>query len=214
MVDRTEMTSVQTRKKSRGRPSSFNKDKLLKQVMDLFWEHGYQNLSFNEIAQETGLTRASLYNAFESKEALFMASFQQYLEHSPDKLLREYVKGQAVGPVLYAVLKNAAKMYISDNSRRGCMGVNCLNELLAGNAELNSQISGFYEDHKKMLTRLIKQAVEQKELPAKTNPKETANMILIFMHGFSIFSKSKTSKNELYSIAKTFLENTGFTNLD
>lgn len=197
-------------KKPRGRPSCFDREKVLIQVMDLFWSHGFKDLSFNEIAKATGLTRASLYNAFESKEALFFEALDHYFASAPNNILLEVEKGDPIGPVFYSMFHEAARLYSSDPNRRGCMGVNCINELMGGQEKHQLKITGVYEDLKKQLKRLIAQAIQQKELPSDTDAESTAHIILTFMNGFGVFSKSKTSEKQLVKLADTFLAQIGF----
>ena len=204
------MSAEKIEKKPRGRPSSFNRVEILEVVMNLFWDHGYNKLSFNEIAVETGLTRASLYNAFETKEALFLEALQHYFKSSVDKNLRDLKPGELVGPALYETLKNAAQIYVTDKQKRGCMGVNCFNELIGKDTHLSVPIGKIYEEYKKSLKSLIRQAIEQNELPCHTDAEITANMVLVFMNGFSIFTKSKTTKKTLDKMALDFLQKLGF----
>ncbi len=204
------MSAESQDKKPRGRPSSFDRQKLLDQVMELFWDRGYANLSFNEIGHAVGLTRASLYNAFETKEALFIKVLEQYLENSPAAALKNIKKGDPVGSGLFALFKNLAKTYAADHKNRGCMAVNCMNELMSGDEDLNKHVSKIYEGLKKRLKILVRQAIDQKELPNDTDVEVTANMILVFMNGFSVFSKSKTSEVKLKSMARNFMDKIGF----
>lgn len=197
-------------KKCRGRPASFDRDQLISQVMELFWERGYNNLSLNEIAKATGLTRASLYNAFETKEALFLEAINQYSADSPDKILEQIGKGDPVGPVFFRLFDKASKNLAADNKHRGCLAVNCMSELIPGNSELGDTLAQMQIDQRKLLELLIRQAIDQKELPEDTKPETTANIIQAFLSGFSIFSKNGVSEAKLQVMAHDFLKNLGF----
>ena len=83
------MVTLKEDKKSAGRPRSFDRDQLIEKVMHLFWDRGYKDLSFNEIATATGLTRASLYNSFKSKDALFFEALKTYSSSTPDVLFTQ-----------------------------------------------------------------------------------------------------------------------------
>lgn len=199
-----------TVKKYRGRPTSFNREELVAQVMELFWERGYNNLPLNEIAKETGLTRASLYNAFETKEALFLEAVTYYFSSSPDAALDHIKSGDPVGPVFYRLFDEACKSRAADEKRRGCLATNCISELIASKTELGETLAGMYDGRRKLIKRLIKQAIVQKELPEKTDPETTANMIQTFMSGFSIFSKNVVSEKKLQAMCHCFLKQVGF----
>ena len=196
--------------KSRGRPRSFDRDKVLAHVMELFWRRGYRNVSFHEISQEVGLTRASLYHAFDTKEALFLEALQHYFKQSPAAALAHIQAGDPVGPVLYTLFQDLAHMYMTDYQKRGCMSVNCMNELMGGDDDLSTGVTRMYEEIKQSLKSLVCQAIAQQELPKETHPECTANMILVFMNGLSIFSKSNTEKKVLDDLITDFMSKIGF----
>ena len=46
--------------------------------MVLFWEKGFHQTSVQELVQEIGINRASLYDTYHDKEGLFKESFNFY----------------------------------------------------------------------------------------------------------------------------------------
>lgn len=63
-----------------GRPRGFDRDEAVQQAMALFWEHGYEATSLAQLkAAMGGISAASFYAAFGSKEALFRESLDRYL---------------------------------------------------------------------------------------------------------------------------------------
>lgn len=71
MVEKTE-------RRGRGRPRTFDPDDVLDTVIDVFWELGYDAADTETLSKRTGLTKPSLYNAFGSKEDLFVAALNRY----------------------------------------------------------------------------------------------------------------------------------------
>ncbi|WP_413206669.1 TetR/AcrR family transcriptional regulator [Rhodospirillum sp. A1_3_36] len=53
----------------------FNEDRLLGDALELFWKKGFSATSMQELAAVTGVQRGSLYNAYGSKEALFLRAY-------------------------------------------------------------------------------------------------------------------------------------------
>ncbi|WP_143306014.1 TetR/AcrR family transcriptional regulator [Chitinophaga vietnamensis] len=53
------------------------KDRILETAARLFYEQGYQATGINQLIDEAGVAKASLYQYFESKEALCAAFLQQ-----------------------------------------------------------------------------------------------------------------------------------------
>lgn len=63
-----------------GRPRSFDRDEAITKAMHLFWEHGFEGVSLEQLRREMGgISSASFYAAFDSKEALYRTALAQYL---------------------------------------------------------------------------------------------------------------------------------------
>ncbi|MBO6551043.1 MAG: TetR/AcrR family transcriptional regulator [Rhizobiales bacterium] len=204
------MTITKDEKRSAGRPRSFDREQLIEKVMHLFWDRGYRDLSFNEIATATGLTRASLYNSFKSKEALFFEALRNYSSSTPDVLFTKVKEGEPVGPVFYQVFAHAARLRATEEKKRGCFTVNCFSELAGDDSQVGKELSVLMEEKRSVIAGLINQAVRQKELPKGTDAETTANMVMAFLSGFSLFSKGGADEATLYSMCTSFLKQIGF----
>ncbi|MEU9063880.1 TetR/AcrR family transcriptional regulator [Streptomyces sp. NPDC048430] len=62
-----------------GRPRAFDMEAVLEAAMLLFWEQGYEATSLAQLRDSTGLSSASLYGAFGSKEGLFERAVEHYI---------------------------------------------------------------------------------------------------------------------------------------
>ena len=204
------MEAIKHEAKPRGRPCTFDRNEVLERVMQIFWERGYHNTSFNELAKELGLTRASLYNSFESKDALFMESMQRYLQTSPDRVLDDIKEGDAVGPVLYGMFDTVAKTRAADDKSRGCMVVKCLAEFSIQDSEIGKKLSDMMEFRRNSLRNLLRQAMRQGEISADTDVETSANLMITFMAGFSTFCRTGASEEQLRDVCYAFLGQLGF----
>ncbi|SDJ49165.1 TetR/AcrR family transcriptional regulator [Salimicrobium halophilum] len=52
-------------------------DRIIQISIDLFADSGYQNTSLSDIAEGVGIKKPSLYNHFDSKEAIFLAALEE-----------------------------------------------------------------------------------------------------------------------------------------
>ena len=60
------------------RPREFDHDDVLRIAFDQFWRKGVRGTSLSDIARDAGVQRGSLYNAFGSKESLFLRAYERY----------------------------------------------------------------------------------------------------------------------------------------
>jgi TetR/AcrR family transcriptional repressor of nem operon len=62
------------------RPKGFDPTRALDAATETFRSRGYEATSAQDLCESTGLGRSSLYNAFESKQALFERCLDRYAE--------------------------------------------------------------------------------------------------------------------------------------
>src|ERR1700750_1441372 len=95
------------------RPREFDHDDVLRIAFDQFWRRGVRGTSLAAIARDAGVQRASLYNAFGSKEALFLVAYQRYAG--------EYLKSveKALGA---GTLRKRLTAFFDMNIRNMCAG--------------------------------------------------------------------------------------------
>lgn len=68
----------------RGRPVDSGKhEAILEHARRMFTRLGFDGTSMDELAQHAGVSKATIYNHFESKEALFEATFDLLLQQLP-----------------------------------------------------------------------------------------------------------------------------------
>ena len=62
-----------------GRPRKLSREAILEIAMDVFWKKGYEATSIADILSATGLHKGSLYQTFNDKKTLFIATLDHYL---------------------------------------------------------------------------------------------------------------------------------------
>ena len=65
-----------------------NRFRIVSAADDLFYTHGYNQTSFSDIAEETGIPRGNFYYYFKTKEEILLAVLDQRLQQVSDMLQR------------------------------------------------------------------------------------------------------------------------------
>ena len=65
-------------KRPRGRPKGFIHDEALDRAVEMFWEHGYEGVDVERIAQAVNVTKPALYRAFGDKSTLLLKAVERY----------------------------------------------------------------------------------------------------------------------------------------
>ena len=119
-------------KESPGRPREFDRDAVLNQLTDVFWQHGFSKTTYAALEDATGLHRQSLIYAFGDKKALFQTVLQHYATIKVQMVLDRLHADSTPLANIRAVFE----MWLSDAQREltpGCLCVNTSGEL--GQAE-------------------------------------------------------------------------------
>ena len=70
------------------RPREFDEGAVLDAAVLCFWKQGYEATSVRDLVAQTGITAASLYNAFGDKRALYQRALDHYVEASTADRIR------------------------------------------------------------------------------------------------------------------------------
>jgi len=122
------------------RPREFDEDVVLDAAVACFWDHGYEATSVRDLIETTGLTGASLYNAFGDKRALFRAALDRYVESSIGDRIR---RCEALPPrqAIAAFFEDVLRRSLNDRRHKGCMLVNSALEVAPHDAEFRKVIA-------------------------------------------------------------------------
>ncbi len=74
-----------------GRSSSFNRQQVLSDALELFWSRGFYACSLKHLEEATDLHPGSLYYHFQNKEQLFLCILDHYLEWQLQPRIDKYL---------------------------------------------------------------------------------------------------------------------------
>ncbi|WP_027544734.1 TetR/AcrR family transcriptional regulator [Bradyrhizobium sp. WSM2254] len=185
-----------------GRPREFDREAALEAAMFLFWRKGFEAASMHDLCEAMGVRSPSLYAAFESKEALYLAAIEHYvLTHGQpvwDKLAEGATAREGVENLLAAATETLPK---SRMTPAGCMAV-----LAAVSDEWPASIARVIRKVRlEMLDNLrarIETAVANRELPAATDIDALSRFYLSVFQGMAIQAKDGATTAELGGTAK------------
>ena len=105
------------------RPREFDQEAVLDAAVQCFWAHGYEATSVRDLIEKTGITGASLYNAFGDKRALYQRALDHYVEDSVVDRIR---RCEALAPreAIGAFFAEIVRRSLDDHQHKGCMLVN------------------------------------------------------------------------------------------
>jgi AcrR family transcriptional regulator len=190
------------KKRPRGRPPEYDADQALERAAQCFWKHGYSGTSLDDLASATGMNRPSLYAAFGNKRELYLKTLRRYRDES-----REAVKGLlADEPSLRIYLgrffQAALDVYFAGSGAgRGCYSIGTAATEAAVDAAVRSFLGDSIQSTDAFLARLVRRAIEQKEIHPKADPEALARILTATLHTLAIRSRAGQPRSELDKLA-------------
>lgn len=187
-----------------GRPIEFDQQKVIDNIVRLFWERGYEATSMKNISDATGLQPGSLYAAFGNKRSLFLAAIDTYFEESIESLKTVL---EADGSPLQRVLE--LFMYIVGDSchkdSHGCMLVNALLETPADDEELRKRIAKMFRQLEQALKKVLIEAAANGELDPKKDPAIQAKLLINNIYGLRVYGKLKPKASDMKKMVEDLM---------
>ena len=122
------------------RPREFDEGVVLDAAVRCFWARGYESTSVKDLMERTGLTAASLYNAYGDKRAIFRTALDHYVESSIEARIR---RCETLPPrdAICSFFDDILRRSLSDRERKGCLLVNSALEMAPHDPEFREAIA-------------------------------------------------------------------------
>lgn len=185
------------------RPREFDHDEVLRVAFEQFWRKGVRGTSLSDIARDAGVQRGSLYNAFGSKEALFLVAYERYAGEYLGAIQKALGSG-TLRERLAAFFDLTIRNFRSGSPPRGCPTTRGLMEL--GSAEGEGLDENAREAFAELVTRstaLLQEVLVEgaKRGEFKGNAVSDALHIATVTRGLAVLERAFGDEAQLRKIA-------------
>lgn len=181
-----------------GRPRGFDREAALTSAMHVFWEHGYEGASLDSLRREMGgLSSASLYAAFGSKEALYKEAFGRYLETHGQ--VTAVLRDEAIAPRdrIERALRKSAHMQTEGGHPSGCMVTLSATICSREGASLQAVTAAERTANRAAIEQCVRSAVTDGDLASGADVAGLAAMIDGLLNGLSIQARDGVPRARL-----------------
>jgi AcrR family transcriptional regulator len=185
------------------RPREFDHDEVLRIAFDQFWRNGVRGTSLSDIARDAGVQRGSLYNAYGSKEALFLSAYERYAGDYFNALQKALGAG-TLRTRLTKFFDLTITNFRSGSPPRGCPTTRGLMELGAVEGEgldedARQAFAGLMDRIRGLVQETLSQAARRGEF--KGNPASAALHIVTVTRGLAVMERAFGDEAQLRKIA-------------
>ena len=159
------------------RPRAFDPAITLEKAMMVFWERGYFNTSIDNIVAATGVSRYGLYDVYENKRSLFLATLDLYYETIFAAMLATLEKpGASVNEIrqYFDILLHYAG---KPGGKIGCLMCNTASEVAPFDKDVAERVRKFRDSAGRAFRRALTNARQKGELSSRIEPAKHADFL-------------------------------------
>ena len=186
------------------RPRQYDPEQLLDAMLELFWTRGYRAVTLPDMLAASGLSRSTLYSAYESKEAVFRAVLARYQGRARERFAAYARRPDAVFEVTAAILQDFATQATRDECGKGCFLLNIALELGATSPEIRALIRKNREATVGLLESIFAGGIGSGELRPDADARALANLLFIVINGLQAEARTTNDPEFFASAAESF----------
>lgn len=183
----------------------FKEEEVLHKAIQLFSVKGYHTTSMQDLVDALGINRASLYDTFGSKEALFEQAFALYKKENRQRVVHFLQHHSSVKEGIFKLFEYAVDEAVADKGTKGCLAVNTTTELIPGDRKICSQLAENKTDFEKIFYDYLMLGIEKGEISRDKDVKALAAFLFTLYNGLKVVSKINPDKKELIASVKAGL---------
>ncbi|OJW19120.1 MAG: TetR family transcriptional regulator [Rhodospirillales bacterium 69-11] len=177
---------------------------MLDAAVQCFWAQGFETTSIRDLMEKTGLTAASLYNAWGDKRAIYLTALDRYVENSIGARIR---RCEALPPreALHAFFAEILRRSLTDREHKGCLVVNSALEMAPRDPDIRRVIAGVLVRIETFFRSCAEAGQQDGTITRATPAKAQAQHLLGVLMGVRVLARVRPEKALLQGVVGTAL---------
>ena len=187
------------------RSKDFDEGEVLARAVKLFWLKGYNGTSMQDLVDELGISRSSLYDTYVDKHTLYLKALEFYQAGTRDQVQEIVTDTQSSKAAIKKLLEFIADNLVSDKQHKGCFMLNAEVEVAALDNEVRSIVCENDRQIEDVLLQLIRQGQKAGEIGNRKDAKVLVRFFANAIKGMRVSSKTVTDRAFFKDIIQTSL---------
>ena len=187
------------------RPAEFDRHIVLQKAMQAFWEKGYNATSIAVLSETTQLNPGSLYNTFQSKEAIFLEAIDHYGETGVRQMAAFLSSSQSA----LSGLRQLFHQWALDAHKGGpectCFLVNTVLEVSRHHPAVRENVNKHLAAVETLIRETLQLAQAQGELDANKDVNALASFLICNIWGLRVLGGTLPSYKKAMAIVSQTL---------
>ena len=187
------------------RTKAFDTDEVLDRALRIFWRNGYEGTSMQDLVDGMQINRASLYDTFGNKEALYLAALQRYQQRNRAQVQQLLARHASVRAALDELLETMIQDSLNDPEKKGCFVVNATTGLANRYEEVNQLVCDNEQKMAYTFADLIKRGQEQGEIGGDRDARTLSSYLFASLQGLRVLAVTNSDVVLLRQVKDTVL---------
>lgn len=174
-----------------GRPRQFDVDVALDRAVAVFWRKGYAQTTPQDLVDELGIGKGSLYHTFSSKHALFEQALRRYGEWRVAGLAAVL---EGPGPVRARLRTALERVVRAGHHPPGCLAVSSAAALGGVDPAATDLVVAVFDRMEGALRAAVEEGQRGGEIDSSRDPGDLASLLLATVVGLSVTAKTGDSE--------------------
>ena len=188
--------------RKKGRPLSFDREAALHQAMLLFWRHGYEATSLNDLTTALGVKPSSIYTVFGDKKRLFLEAVARYTS-GPVTSASIIAQAATAREAAQGLMQAAVTGFTGDDTPKGCLLATSAISCSAGAQDVQQALADIRIAIEASLKEKVFADMQAGRLPADTDAEALAAHVLAVIQGASTLARDGASREKLLRVVAT-----------
>ncbi|MBK1439606.1 TetR/AcrR family transcriptional regulator [Parapedobacter sp. ISTM3] len=191
------------------RTKVFDQDVILEKAMHVFWQKGYNATSAQDLVDNLGISRSSLYDTFGDKHSLFIKALQRYRKERIDPVIKGLDTAEDIEAYVKYIFETVKVEAVGTSRSKGCFMVNSAVELAPVDSEVGAIANSIMHDTEEALCKAIKKGQDRGVFTTKYPARSMARFVFNSLNGFRVtmkFDGSKKMFDDIVNVCLSFLK--------
>lgn len=184
------------------------RDDLLDLAMNLFWEKGFFNTSIEDIVENTGINRATMYKYFGDKRTLFIEMLKRYRQKMTPQFTMP-LQNKTMGLLAISAFFDQFIHLDKNDMPCGCFLIATASDIPSHDKEVARFINQFSSDLRAAFLACLVCAVDEKQLASHVDITAVADFLVANVFGLMTLHRTQRAamviKNQI-AMMKYFLQ--------
>jgi len=187
------------------RTKVFDEQVVLDRAMNLFWQKGYNATSAQDLVDNLGISRSSLYDTYGDKHSLFVKALKQYRIEKIDPVVKGNELPEDVEAYIKFFFESVQAEALSTTGSKGCFVINSVVELAPVDSEIAAIANSIMHDTEEALFNVIKKGQDTGVFTTKYPARSLARFVFNSLNGLRVTVKFDADKKMFDDIVKVCL---------